>query len=96
MTSRSMPAASWIGFSATTICMVEQFGLAMMPRCASSASGLTSLTTSGTSSFIRQREELSITVAPAAANLGAHSPDVAPPAEKRAMSKPWIDSSERP
>ena len=27
-----MPAASWIGFNATTICIVEQFGLAMMPR----------------------------------------------------------------
>ncbi len=26
-----MPAASWIGFRATTICIVEQFGLAMMP-----------------------------------------------------------------
>ena len=65
----------------------------MMPRWESRASGLTSLTTSGTSSFIRQREELSITVAPAAANRGAHSPEVEPPAENRAMSKPWIDSS---
>ena len=91
-----MPASSWSGFSATTICMVEQLGLAMIPRWASSASGLTSLTTSGTSSCMRQREELSITVAPACANLGAHSPEVEPPAENSARSKPWIDSSSRP
>ena len=96
ITSRSIPAASWSGFSATTICIVEQFGFAMIPRCPSSASGFTSLTTSGTSSSIRQREELSITIAPAAANRGAHSPEVEPPAENSAMSKPWIDSSLRP
>jgi hypothetical protein len=30
-TSRSMPAACWIGLSGTTICIVEQLGLAMMP-----------------------------------------------------------------
>ena len=29
---RVMPTASWMGFSATTIWMVEQFGLAMMSR----------------------------------------------------------------
>ena len=83
-----MPAASCSGLSATTICMVEQFGLAMIPRWASSASGLTSDTTSGTSSCIRQREELSTTTAPAPTKRGAHSPDVAPPAEKIARSKP--------
>ena len=33
-----MPAASCSGLSATTICMVEQFGLAMIPRWASRAS----------------------------------------------------------
>ena len=49
-----MPTASKIGFSATTISIVEQFGLATSPRCASAASGLTSLTTSGTSSCMRQ------------------------------------------
>src|SRR4029079_3938004 len=31
-TTRLIFAASWIGFSATTIWMVEQLGLAMMPR----------------------------------------------------------------
>jgi hypothetical protein len=29
---RVMPTARWIGASATSICIVEQFGLAMMPR----------------------------------------------------------------
>src|SRR5271166_5059655 len=76
--------------------MVEQFGLATMPLCVSSASGFTSLTTRGTFSLIRQREELSTTTAPAAAKRGAHSPEVAPPAENRATSKPLIDSSSNP
>ena len=44
---------------------------------------------SGTTSFlfesIRQAEELSITVVQAAANFGAHSKEVSPPAEKRAI-----------
>src|ERR1700690_156814 len=44
---------------------------------------------------MRQREELSITTAPAAAKRGAHSPEVEPPAENSAMSKPWIESSSR-
>ena len=35
---------------------------------------------------IRQAEELSMTVVPASANLGAHSRDVLPPAENKAMS----------
>ena len=59
-----MPAASRIGFSATTVCMVVQLGLATMPRWESSASGLTSETTSGTSSCMRQKDELSTTTAP--------------------------------
>ncbi len=47
----------------TTI--VVQFGLATIPcGASSSASGLTSLTTSGTSASIRQADELSTTVAP--------------------------------
>ena len=88
-----MPAASWIGLSATTICIVEQLGLATMPRWPSSASGLTSATTSGTSSFMRQKDELSTTTAPASANCGAHSSLTPEPAEKSARSKPWIASS---
>ncbi len=88
ITSRSIPAASSIGLSATTICIVEQFGLATMPRWSARSSGLTSETTSGTPSFIRQRDELSTTTAPACANRGAHSPLIAPPAENSARSKP--------
>ena len=45
---------------------------------------------SGTISFlvssIRHAEELSITVVPAAANFGAHSNEVSPPAENKAIS----------
>src|SRR3712207_7737242 len=73
--------------------MVEQLGLAMIPRWSSSASGLTSETTSGTSSSRRHLEELSTTTAPASTKRGAHSPDVEPPAENSARSKPWIVSS---
>ena len=69
--------------------IVVQFGLAMMPlRASRTAPGLTSLTTSGTSGSIRQAEELSMTIAPAAANRGACSLDVEPPAENSAMSMP--------
>ena len=67
----------------------------MIPLWAASASGLTSLTTSGTSSLMRQREELSITTAPPSTNRGAHSPEMAPPAENSARSKSRIDSSLR-
>ena len=90
---RSMPTASRIGFSATTICIVEQFGLATMPWCESSASGLTSATTSGTSSCMRQKDELSTTMAPASAKRGAHSSLTPEPAEKSARSKPPMPSS---
>jgi hypothetical protein len=52
------------------------------------ASGLTSLTTSGTSGSRRHADELSMTVTPAAANLGAWSREVDAPAENNAMSSP--------
>ena len=69
--------------------MVVQFGLAMMPlRASAIACGLTSLTTSGTSGSMRNAEELSMTVTPAAANRGACARDVVAPAEKIAMSSP--------
>src|SRR5215204_2400361 len=71
-----MPAASWIGLSATISCIVEQFGLAIRPLWLSSASGLTSETTSGTAGSRRHLEELSTTTAPASTNRGAHSPEV--------------------
>ncbi len=79
--------------SATISCIVEQFGLAISPRCSSSASGLTSETTSGISGSRRQRDELSTTTAPASTKRGAHSPDVEPPALNSARSKPWMVSS---
>ena len=49
--------------------------------------------TSGTSSCIRQKLVLSTTTAPAATNRGAHSALIAPPADERTRSSPWIDSS---
>ena len=56
----------------TTIWMVEQLGLAMMPLCQSTSSGLTSGTTSGTSGSMRQAEELSTTTQPASRAMGAN------------------------
>ena len=79
-----------------TVCIVVQLGLATMPRCPSSAPGLTSATTSGTSSSMRHCDELSTTTAPASANFGAQSALIADPAENSARSKPWTASSERP
>ena len=63
--------------------IVVQLGLATMRlggRIASS--GLTSETTSGTSGSIRQAEELSITMAPAAATLGAVASEAVLPTMK--------------
>ena len=91
-TTRSMPASSWSGLSATTICMVEQLGLATMPRWASRSCGLTSETTRGTSGSMRQRDEWSMTTAPASAKRGAHSPETSDPAENSARSKPSMVS----
>ena len=57
--------------------IVVQFGLATMPfGMERSACGLTSATTSGTSGSMRHADELSITIAPAAATTGASSRDV--------------------
>src|SRR5216683_744727 len=85
-----MCARSCSGFSATTIWIVEQFGLAMMPRfwyCAI-ASGLTSGTTSGTSGSMRKHEVLSMTIAPAFVARGANTADTLLPGEDRTMSMP--------
>src|SRR5882724_450772 len=69
-----MRARSCNGFKATTIWIVEQFGLATIPLgILRSASGLTSGTTSGTSGSMRQALELSITIAPALAAIGLDS-----------------------
>ena len=86
--ARMIPAASWMGFSATTVWMVEQLGLAMMFFFGRSlsVSGFTSGTTSGTSGSMRQALELSITSAPALAIFGDISRDTSPPALISTMS----------
>jgi hypothetical protein len=67
------PKASCIALSGSIATIVVQLGLAMIPfgGAWSRASGLTSVTTSGTSGSIRQAEELSTTIAPAATACGA-------------------------
>src|SRR5579871_1076310 len=66
--------------------MVEQFGLAIILSSFVNASALISGTTNFFVASILHAEELSITVIPAAANFGAHSSDVPPPAENKATS----------
>lgn len=74
------------GATATIICMVEQFGLAMILSSRVSWWALISGIINFLVGSILQAEELSITVMPAAANLGAQSVDVCPPAEKMATA----------
>src|SRR5215211_2444517 len=66
--------------------MVEQLGLAIILSFAVKIWAFTSGTTNGLAGSIRQAEELSITVMPASANLGAHSREVLPPAENKAIA----------
>src|SRR5215831_7791471 len=66
--------------------MVEQFGLAIILSSAVKTSPLISGTTRGMVGSIRQDEELSMTVVPAAANFGAHSRETEAPAENSAIS----------
>src|SRR6478609_2057671 len=74
------------GAIVNTIWMVEQFGLAMILSSLVNSEALISGTISFLVGSILQAEELSITVVPAAANFGAHSNEVSPPAENNAMS----------
>src|SRR5207237_1338647 len=74
------------GFNATTICMVEQFGFAIILSSFVNASALISGTTSFLVGSMRHAEELSMTIQPASANFGASSMDVLPPAENNATS----------
>src|SRR3981081_3775207 len=74
------------GSRATTIWIVEQFGLAMIRSFFVKISALISGTTSGFDGSILQADELSITVIPASANFGAHCNDVLPPAENNATA----------
>src|SRR4029077_7489142 len=85
-----MVALSCSGFSATTSCAVEQFGLAMRfflgkPE---SASAFPAGTISGQWESYRHPEEFSITAPPCAAIFGDHSLDTLPPADIRHMSTP--------
>ena len=82
-TTRSRPTASRSAIRTGTSCIVEQFGLAMIPSWPSRSSGLTCDTTSGIAGSIRQADELSITVAPRATAAGASSRDTSAPAEKQ-------------
>ena len=66
--------------------MVEQFGLAMILSSLVKREALISGTTNFFVGSILHAEELSITVVPAAANFGAQSKEVCPPAENKAMS----------
>ena len=66
--------------------MVEQFGLAMILSAAVNSEALISGTINFLLGSILQADELSITVVPAAANFGAHSNEVSPPAENNAIS----------
>lgn len=66
--------------------MVEQLGLAIILSSGPSSLALISGTTNFLVGSMRQAEELSMTMVPTAANLGAHSKEVLPPAEKMAIS----------
>ena len=92
---RTRPASSCNGLSTGIAAMVVQFGLAMMPmRALTISPGLTSLTISGTSGSMRHADELSMTVTPAAANLGASNFEQVAPAENSATSSPVGSASE--
>ena len=66
--------------------MVEQLGFAMIKSAAVNTEAFTSGTTNFFVGSILHAEELSMTRMPAAANIGAHSNDVDPPAEKIAIT----------
>ena len=66
--------------------MVEQLGLAMILSFLVRILAFTSGTTNGILGSILQALELSITTVPTAANFGAHSFEVDPPAEKIATA----------
>ena len=63
-----------------------QLGLAIILSVAVKTLAFTSGTTNFFVGSMRHAEELSITVVPAAANFSAHSREVPPPAENKAIS----------
>ena len=64
---------------------MEQLGLAIILSAFVNSRALISGTINFLSACILHAEELSMTVVPTAANFGAHSSDVFPPAEKSAI-----------
>ena len=66
--------------------MVEQLGLAIILSSAFNSEALISGTINLWPGFILQAEELSITMVPTAANLGAQAKEHSPPAENNAIS----------
>lgn len=80
MPGRAQARTNWI---------VKQFGFATIPLFGRELStvGFTCGTTKGISSFILNARELSMTNAPCAVNRGAHCRLIAPPAEKKTISK---------
>src|SRR2546427_392372 len=83
-----MPTAFCSGCKTTVSGTAQQFGLAMMPSLSRMSSRFTSGTTSGTFSFMRQAELLSITRAPASAATGAYIRAISVLAAKSATSMP--------
>ena len=82
-----------MGCNTTTIIIVVQLGLAMMPRGRTNASSaLHSGTTRGTSSSMRKADELSIITAPYLVMVSANSLEVPAPALVKAMSTPLKSS----
>ena len=66
--------------------MVEQLGLAIIKSSLVNTAAFTSGTTNFLLGSILQADELSMTRIPAAANFGAHSKEVPPPAENKATA----------
>src|ERR1700730_14377573 len=73
--------------------MAAQLGLAMMPLCSRTLSGLISGTTRGTPASMRNADELSTTTAPLLTATGAKRFDVELPAENNPMLTPLNPSS---
>ena len=77
-----------IAFTATSVIIVEQLGLEIIPLFFLTSSALISGTTSGTSSHIRNALELSTNTAPAFTISGANSLAIAFEAAPRTISSP--------
>ena len=80
-------------FTATMVMIVEQFGFAITPWCRSASSGLISGTTSGTSSSMRNADELSTNTAPASTIAGRNARAAPAPTAPSTMSIPLNDSA---